>query len=111
MFVLAGPLGSLATCAGWEMSAAARMACCRDRHDGCEGQLAADRCCGGGEQAQQPTSQVTAALVPVARIALLPCAVDVPILIRPAVAGATIISRSVTLPPHPPHLRQDVLLL
>jgi hypothetical protein len=43
------------TCAGWQSSAAARMACCKASAHACphEGQNAADRCCAQGEEGRQ----------------------------------------------------------
>lgn len=111
VLLLAGPAGVLTTCAGWEGSAAERMACC-EKHDGhCGGQLAADRCCGGGEQAQQPTLQTTGAAAAGTFVSLLPVAWTAgssePIL----VLASGLRRPAETLPHAPPHLLHAVLLI
>jgi hypothetical protein len=51
----------LSDCAGWQSSAAARMACCEKANDNCpRSQMAADACCARSEQAKQPSSVVAA---------------------------------------------------
>jgi hypothetical protein len=55
VFIVANALTAVAACAGWEFSAAARMACCMRAHDGCPDQMSADACCARSEQAHQPT--------------------------------------------------------
>ena len=110
LMLLTSSFGALAACAGWEGSAADRMACCEHHQDGCDTQLAADRCCGGGEQAQQPSAQASLAAFDAAPIALLPrllYAPAAPLFGLPA-TGAM---RSDTLPVSPPHLLDTVLLI
>jgi hypothetical protein len=62
LMVLFGGIGAPVTCAGWEVSASERMACCqRAQHGPCDEQRAADNCCAGQEQSRQAGSTVTAA--------------------------------------------------
>ena len=58
VFVFAGGLAAAADCAGWQPTPAERMACCLKAHDGCHDQRAADACCAGSEQAQQPITVI-----------------------------------------------------
>jgi hypothetical protein len=44
VFVFSASAASM-TCAGWQETAAGRMACCRSAHDRCDDQLSADACC------------------------------------------------------------------
>ena len=63
LIVLFGGIAAPATCSGWETSASDRMACCkRAQHVSCNEQNAADDCCAGQEQSQQPGSSIATAL-------------------------------------------------
>jgi hypothetical protein len=55
---VAGSLAAAADCAGWQPTAAARMACCLNASDRCPDQLSADACCARSEQAHLPTATV-----------------------------------------------------
>jgi len=86
------------------------MACCERHEDACDSQLAADRCCGGGEQAQQPTLQTAAADTAGAFVTLLPqvwSRSSEPILVAPSEHR----SHSQIQPHAPPHLLDTVLLI
>ena len=53
--MLTGSISAPVTCAGWEGSAANRLACCkRAQHAACHEQATADDCCAGQEQSRQP---------------------------------------------------------
>ena len=53
LMVLFGGIAAPVTCAGWEVSASDRMACCqRAQHDSCDEQSAADDCCAAQEQSR-----------------------------------------------------------
>ena len=72
-------IASPVTCAGWEERARDRMACCqRAGHGHCDDQRAADACCAGGEQREQPGTQAAGTLpAPLFQlIALLPAPLD-----------------------------------
>ena len=79
LMVLFGGIAAPVTCAGWDLSASDRMACCqRAQHDSCGEQRAADDCCAAQEQSQQPGSNVTASLpdAPAPAVALFTPAFD-----------------------------------
>ena len=53
------------TCAGWQPRADERLACCqRAAHDHCKDQRAADDCCAGAEQQQQPAQVMATSAMP-----------------------------------------------
>ena len=55
LMMLTGSISAPVTCAGWEGSAANRLACCkRAQHVTCQEQATADDCCAGQEQSRQP---------------------------------------------------------
>ena len=55
LMMLTGSISAPVTCAGWEGSAANRLACCkRAQHVACHEQATADDCCAGQEQSRQP---------------------------------------------------------
>ena len=61
LLLLFGSLKGISNCAGWQGSAAARMACCLKAHDDCPpSQSAADACCARTEQATQGVRVVAA---------------------------------------------------
>jgi hypothetical protein len=96
------------TCTGWQATAAARMDCCQDAHDGCADQLDADACCAQTEQLRQQLF-VGLAAFPVSLVAL---AVAPPSFIEHSQrAAAVAFERALQRYPHSPPFLSAVLLI
>ncbi len=102
LMVLFGGLAAPMTCAGWDVSASDRMACCkRAQHGSCDEQRAADSCCAGQEQSSQPGSVMTAApeSAPAADVALATPGIDATVI---ELVAAALFERAVTHRLHGP---------
>jgi hypothetical protein len=96
------------TCAGWQVTAAARMACCLSAHDGCVDQVAADACCARTEESQQPlVFAMPATPVPVVTVALAPPHLNQPTRHAAAIAFELALQRY----PHTPPFLSTILLV
>jgi len=95
--VFLGTLGAPITCAGWENSAAGRMACCRHAHpETSSDQTVADACCAQHEQSRQPASGLaTLILQPPATVAI--------VFVDPSIPSALQLSRVWYAGVHTPH--------
>jgi hypothetical protein len=104
LMVLFGGIAAPMTCAGWEVSASERMACCqRAQHGPCDEQRVADNCCAGQEQSRQAGSTITAAAqaAPAPAVALSNPAFDSIALEQVA---TTLLDRAFARPHRPPGL-------
>src|SRR5690349_5020135 len=97
-------------CAGWQSSAAARMACCKAAAHSCphRGQNAADQCCAKGEQSQQRfTAKDTTHLAKPVLVAIAIADTLAPLLPQSphlAARPAYVASSHLTTPHAPPHV-------
>lgn len=97
-------------CAGWQSSAAARMACCKAAAHSCphRGQDAADQCCATGEQSQQRfTAQDTTHLAKPVLVAVAIAHAFAPVLPQStqlAARSSSVSSSTLTTPHASPHV-------
>jgi hypothetical protein len=109
---LTSAIVTAAMCEGWESSASARMDCCAAMGHECEGQSAADACCGRAELAQQKFETAASTYVPDSPLVAGPVIVLPQALWPVGLAAASAFERTLHQHPHtPPLLLSSVLLI